>query len=316
MRDALIKIKTLFFEVSFILALCTVGLGCIENIISEKPKIFEPGNISTGAIEYALTISPSGDELFFARSQGKWGTAGLQSAIFHSVKEGGQWSQPRLAPFSGVHDDSAPHITHDGQTLYFVSDRPTLEGHKGSQDIWKVERSDGGNWGNPIRLNNPISSSNNEYGISTDGKGNLYFASDREGGLGQGDLYVAKKKNDGFEPPENLGETINSATGEWNLEVSKDGSILIFEASQRQLNRSSFGDLYISFKKGGKWSVPQNMEEVNTTGSDLYPEIVETENRLFFSSSDSLRSTRANIYSIDFGFIEKKYRKSANFQKP
>ena len=290
-----------------------IWISCNQPKGPSAVQIFESNIISTENVEYALSFSPSGNELYFARSEGQWGTGNLKSSIYYSFKKDQKWSAPELASFSGEYDDSAPHITHDGRTLYFISNRPSPGEDSGSQDIWKVERSDGENWGKPIRLDNPISSSNNEYGISTDGQGNLYFASDRKGGLGQGDLYVAKKKNNGFESPENLGETINSATGEWNLEVSKDGQILIFEASQRQQNRSSFGDLYISFKKGGKWSVPQNIEEVNTTGSDLYPELVETENKLFFSSSDSLRSTRTNIYSIDFGFIEKKYRKSANF---
>lgn len=306
------KLRSRILQIAIVISFFALN-ACINNGGTVKPQIFEPENISTNAVEYALSISPSRNELYFARSDGHWGTANLKSSIFYSIKKLEQWSKPKLVSFSGKYDDSSPHITDDGRTLYFISDRPALGVNSVSQNIWKVKKNEKGDWGNPIHLEDPINSSSNEYGICTDGQGNLYFASDRKGGLGQGDLYMVKKDGNGFAPPQNIGSTINSKTGEWNLEVSKDGNILIFEASQRQQNLSPYGDLYISFKEGGLWSEPQHISEVNTTGSDLYPHIVESENRLYFSSGDSLESIRTNIYFIDFGFIEKKYRKNANF---
>lgn len=113
----------------------------------------------------------------------------------------------------------------------------------------------------------------------------------------------------------NLGNTLNSEKGEWNLELNKEGDIIIFEASERAENLSSYGDLYISFKSNNEWSLPQNIQEVNTTGSDLYPELIEDDNILYFSSSDSLESTQTNIYFIEFEHIYDKYRKNAEFPK-
>ncbi|MDY8137474.1 hypothetical protein [Aquimarina sp. 2201CG5-10] len=280
-----------------------------------KKLVFEENNISTEAIEYASSFSPSGTEVYFSKSNDKWGKGNIKSSIYFSVKKNQQWSKPKLASFSGQYDDSAPHITNNGKTLYFISQRPYDGVQQASQDIWKVERDKNNKWGIPTRLDTPINSLQNEYCIRTDKYGNLYFASDRNMGYGQGDLYIVKKTNNTYGSPINLGNPLNTEKGEWNLEVNKEGNIIIFEASERVENLSPYGDLYISFKLDGDWSFPQNIQEINTTGSDLYPELLEDHNILYFSSSDSLNSTQTNIYSIKFEHIYDKYKKSAVFIK-
>ncbi|WP_235016409.1 hypothetical protein [Aquimarina sp. AU474] len=280
-----------------------------------KALVFEANNISTKAIEYAPSFSSSGSEIYFSKSNDKWGKGNIKSSIYFSIKKNQKWSKPKLAPFSGQYDDSAPHLTNNGKTLYFISQRPYDGIHNASQDIWKVERNENNKWGTPIRLDNPINSSQNEYCIKTDEYGNLYLASDRNLGYGQGDLYIVKKTNNTYGSPVNLGNSLNSEKGEWNLEVNKEGNIIIFEASERAENLSPYGDLYISFKLDNDWSLPQNIQEINTTGSDLYPELIEDDNILYFSSSDSLKSTRTNIYFIEFKHIYDKYRRNVVFLK-
>ncbi|WP_299224422.1 hypothetical protein [uncultured Psychroserpens sp.] len=280
-----------------------------------KPKLFEPENVSTQLVEYAPTFSVSGNEVYFTRSTSKWGTRNMKNAIYHSVKENSKWSTPKLASFSGKYDDSAPHLTSDGQTIYFISKRPLNEGTQSSKDIWRVTKDKNNQWGTPIRLSDSINSEKSEYSPCTDVHGNLYFASNRSGGYGQGDLYMAKKRNETFDVPINLGNTINSEQGEWNLEVNRSGDVIIFESSGRTENLSPYGDLYVSYKLGKKWTIPQAIKEVNTTGSDLYAELTEADTLLYFTSSDSLRSTDTNIYFIPFETISNSYREKARLSK-
>nr|WP_299385137.1 hypothetical protein [Allomuricauda sp.] len=293
----------------FLLLAFLTGWSC-GNHHAQTDKIpLAPNIISTKNVEYATTFSPDGKEVYFARSEQKWGSSGMKSAIYHAVFNGDSWSEPQLAPFSGLHDDSDPHMTPDGTTIYFVSNRPS--DHPVSSDIWKVELLESGVWGKPEVLPYPINSEASEYSPTTDVRGNLYFASTRSGGYGQGDLYVSNNKSGILTDPLNLGKTINTPTGEWNLEVSDNGNILIFEASGREENISSYGDLYISFKENETWTHPQNMQELNSTGSDLYPLIMESSAQLFYTSSDSLSSGNTTIYQVDFHKILEKYRKSA-----
>jgi hypothetical protein len=67
--------------------------------------------------------------------------------------------------------------------------------------------------------------------------GDWYFASERSGGIGQGDICFSALTNKGLEKPINLGGTINSSKAEWNLDINDEGKILIFEASQAWENK-------------------------------------------------------------------------------
>lgn len=292
-----------------------IYIGCSD--VSKEPtrKVFEAKKISTKSVELSPTFSSDGTEVYFTRSTGKWGQGGGKSAIYYSVNKNGEWSTPKIASFSGEYNDGAPHLSNNGRTLYFTSKRPSGDLSKISKDIWKVKKDANNIWGNPVRLNSSINSERSEYSPRTDKLGNLYFASNRLGGYGQGDLYFAKKEKDTFIAPINMGNTINSDSGEWNLEINNNGNILIFESSGRDQNLSPYGDLYISFKRDGQWSVPQNIEELNTTGSDLYAELLKEDSLLYYSSSDSLPSVDTNIYTIEFDYIHKKYKKKAVFPK-
>ena len=278
--------------------------------INPSKVLFEPGIISTKHVEYGATFTHDGIEVYFARSMQEWAKGDMKSSIYHSFFDGEKWSAPQIVSFSGTYDDSDPHITADGKTIYFISKRPSSE-NTISSDIWIVKRKSNDSWTEPERMPNPINSEQNEYSPCTDMKGNLYFASNRPGGYGQGDLYVVPNEHGGAKVPINLGNILNSETGEWNLGVSPNGNTLIFEASQRKQNVSPYGDLYISFKKNNSWTIPQNIAELNTSGSDLYPFLADDLKLLYFTSSDSLKSTDTNIYFTDFTPILKKYQKRA-----
>lgn len=306
--------KSPLLSIGIVLILCNHSFIFAQTDRNKNIFLFEPDNISTEVVEYSASFSTSGTEMYFARSNGKWGTGTMKSSIYFSVKENGKWSSPRLTSFSGQFDDGDPHLTRDGNALYFISQRPS-GGAKVSADIWLVKRDSKGIWGEPFKLDMPINSNSSEYGPRTDKNGNLYFASDRPGGYGQGDLYMAKLENGEFSKPINLGRTINSEKGEWNLEINGEGNLIIFEASQRPQNVSSYGDLYISYKQDNIWSVPQNIKELNTSGSDLFPQLTKKEKILFFTSSDSLKSVDTNIYFTKFRAIEKKYKRKAVFAK-
>ncbi len=271
--------------------------------------VFEPGLISTSNVEYGGSFTRNRSEIYFVRTNEPWGTAG-KSTIYYSKLTDGRWSEPEIAFFSGKNDDSDPYISQDGNRLFFISDRQHKE-DKTSADIWLIQKRKDGSWSEPQRLPEPVNSAGTEYSPRTDGHGNLYFASDRPGGFGQGDLYMSEFEHGTYQNPVNLGSTINSVQGEWNLDITDKGDILIFEASGRKENVSGYGDLYLSFKKDHQWSIPENIHELNTSGSDLYPQLFLKQKLLFYSSSDSLSSKITNIYFSPIGEILEEYREKA-----
>jgi len=100
-----------------------------------------------------------------------------------------RWSKPK--PLSQAintpYNEESVFIHPDGQTLYFSSD-----GHlgMGGLDIFISRKDENGNWGKPVNLGYPINTHKNENSllVSSDGK-TAYFASDREEGFGELDLY-------------------------------------------------------------------------------------------------------------------------------
>ncbi|RQV98378.1 carboxypeptidase regulatory-like domain-containing protein, partial [bacterium] len=96
----------------------------------------------------------------------------------------------------------------DGNTLYFVSDRP---GGFGGKDLWKVTRSSGGEWSLPENLGIKINTPADEMFPTVRSDGRLYFSSDGLIGYGGLDIFEAvyDTENDDWEI-RNPGLPINS----------------------------------------------------------------------------------------------------------
>ncbi len=84
-------------------------------------------------------------------------------------------------------DEDAPFLTPDGNTLYFASN-----GHNsmGDYDIFKSVLQEDGSWGVPENLGPPINTPGHDrYFVTTDDGAIGYYASDRDGGYGETDIY-------------------------------------------------------------------------------------------------------------------------------
>jgi hypothetical protein len=90
-------------------------------------------------------------------------------------------------------------------------------------------------WGEPVNLGSTLNSSADEQFpyVSADGL-SLFFGSNRPGGYGSWDLYVATRvtTTEPWEPPVNLGPMINSKAGEDGPKISPNGSWLYFHSNR------------------------------------------------------------------------------------
>ena len=229
-----------------------------------------------------LVFSPDGRTAYWSAWDGVWGGEAASPRTLHvSRLEDSGWTAPVIAPFSGVFNDDDPYVSPDGRWLYFVSDRPAFEGDdQRDGDIWRYSLAGDGA---VERL--AINSDADEYSPVVTASGNLYFASARNGGPGQGDLYRAAHSAAGFASPEPLGPAVNSRTGEWNLWVAADESEMLFEASSRPTNVSVPGDLYYSWKTPAGWTAAMAVSQLNGEGSDLLPRLHPDGKTLYYTSA-------------------------------
>lgn len=274
----------------------------------ETPTVVGPGSISTDAVEHNASLTPDGSRLYFTRNTAAWGQGGGRSTILVSEATADGWSDPEPATFSGEYNDSDAFVTPDGSRLFFTSDRPTPSGAPAGDDIWVVSLTDNGA-GDPTHVAG-VNSPGDEYSPVVAADGTLYFASAREGGRGQGDLYSAEPTGEGFGPPVNLGPSVNSPFGEWNVVVDPAETVLVFESSGRALNRSEPGDLYVSFRADDGWSTSRPLEAINTPGSDLMPRFSPDGEVLYYASSLELGATHTDVYSIAWAPLEAAARRA------
>lgn len=113
----------------------------------KTPEIFAPGLISTkDNIEFAGTFSPDFREFFFTRR--KNGT--FDNRIYHVKFENNKLTEPELAPFSYDCFEFEPHISPNGQLLYYGTQRPIDNSGvlvKGT-NVWVVKKTSEG-WSEP-----------------------------------------------------------------------------------------------------------------------------------------------------------------------
>jgi len=170
-------------------------------------------------------------------------------------------------------DDATPSISADGLELYFCSNRP---GGYGNVDIWVSRRiTTKDDWEMPVNLGSTVNGTASEGSPSISANGlELFFNSNRAGGLGNRDLYVARRAttHDAWGEPFNLGPLVNMSSADYAPSLSTDGLTLYFDS-----NRSGgygTGDIWLTTRAtlDDPWSEATNLgSTVNTGAQEISP---------------------------------------------
>lgn len=218
------------------------------------PILFAPQIISTDQIESGpLTFSEDGRYVYFS----VWAPDHSVSVLCESELVAGQWTEPRILPFSGKFRDNHPFISHDGKKLFFSSDRPKNEKSNIPKDcdIWFAEKQNGG-WAVPQRLGDSINSPFNEYSPCVTLANTIYFTRLSPEMARGGEIYYSDFANGYFNKAKRLeNDSINSTRHEWHVYVTANGKYMFFTT----LDKAGAGggeDLFISIRKDKVWQNP------------------------------------------------------------
>jgi outer membrane protein OmpA-like peptidoglycan-associated protein len=195
------------------------------------------------------------------------------------------------AAINSLHDEYAPTLTADEQTLIFTRKKPREDKnylHLGREyEDFYVSYRKNGEWTPAVNLGPPINTQFNEgaQSISADGM-HLYFtACNRPDGMGSCDIYYARRVGDEWSRPVNLGPPVNTSSWDSQPSISPDGRTLFFVSNRR----GNYGrmDIWMSVRNNeGKWSEPQNLgPAINTSGREMSP-FIHPDNRTLFFASD------------------------------
>jgi peptidoglycan-associated lipoprotein len=204
-----------------------------ESRVDKKSKWSTPVPVEVINSEFedgTPSFSSDYKELYFTRCEaGKREKKGC--IIMHSKKTGETWSDPKNI---GILSDSVvaahPSISHNGSTLYFVSD---IAGGSGKKDIWKVTRSGGGAWSKPVNLGPDINTPGEELFPYEREDGTLYFSSDGLIGMGGLDIFKAKPQPDGSWSVQNMRPPINSFADDFGITFENGNERGIFSSTRK-----------------------------------------------------------------------------------
>lgn len=268
--------------------------------------------INSNEAEYSPIITADESSMFFTSRRATTGKQKFDKDmqyfedLYQSVYTDGKWSAGVNIgkPInSDVHDATAG-ISPDGQKLYVY--RQTKGG-----DLYESVLK-GNRWTEPQRLNKNINSKKHEstVSLSYDGK-KLYFISDKNGGIGNRDIYFStmdSKNNWG--PSTNIGVPINTVYGEEGVFIHPDGKTIYF--SSQGHNTMGGYDIFKSEFSNGSWGEPINLGwPINGPDDDVFFVISANGKHGYFATNKAGGYGEKDIYKITFLGPEKTLALSA-----
>ncbi|MGI6610115.1 MAG: hypothetical protein ACOX4G_06350 [Limnochordia bacterium] len=196
-----------------------------------------PGKINTSVNEINPAVIKGGTVMYFLRYMD---TTDYDFYRSEWDTELGEWGEPvRIDVWSTDIQDWDVWVSEDDMSAYLTTkgaygDAVSL----GGRDIWYSERQDG-EWSIPVNVGPPINSAKDEWSVFVDQEGRIYFDSNREGGSGNYDIWVAE----GWEGPVTNVTELNSAAPE--REIAIDGDLAVFSADRREGGVGGY-DLWVS----------------------------------------------------------------------
>lgn len=191
---------------------------------------------------------------------------------------------------NSIYDESAPMISPDGKTLYFVRKfhPENAGGFNDEDDIWYSAKEESGKWSVAKNIGPPLNNKYNNFvqSITPDGNSlllaNLYS---KDGSTGAGVSLTYKTKQGWAMPEKQIIDDFVNLSPYANYFLSNDGRFMLM-AIQRS---DTYGelDLYVSFRKSdNRWSKPLNLGPViNTNLNDFSPFLAADGVTMYYSTA-------------------------------
>ena len=300
-----------------------------QHVFQQQPKPEKPHSAeqldqaSQQRVEAAF--SPDGAMMVLTRWKKQTASANDTDAdLYLSNWDGRTWSRPEpMVDLNTRSNERGAAFSRDGKYLYFSSDR---DGGAGGYDLY-VARNDGNKWAAVTSLGNTINSARNESGPAPSAeRDQLYFSSDRNSEDGSQDIFVAKllavepRSNDRpesfnrrkgssreksaelppvptFGEPQLVGD-LSSPADDIEAALTSRGSY-VFLASDRDRNRRSGFNLYVSRVIDGRIQPPQKVDVYIRKGNATDPAVRMEGFDLLFSADGDLATSTNKITPDD-----------------
>jgi WD40-like Beta Propeller Repeat len=189
------------------------NVGLSQIFVSHRASTTAPFGTATAVPELAsafeddgATVTGDGLTMFVASTRAKPDGGSLDLFVATRGTPTGMFDAPRLIPsVSSTADDVHPYVRADGTELWFSSDRT---GTAGVRDIYRAALAADGTVGPPARVVELATALEDSSPVISDDGLVLYFGSERAGGSGSRDIWIARRASptEAFGTPTNVAE--------------------------------------------------------------------------------------------------------------
>jgi hypothetical protein len=260
-------------------------------------------DVNTENNEYQPYIPPDESTLVFTSDEKYDSRYKIHiNNVYLSSRKDGQWSRPKnVGIVNSQEDEFVSGLAANDEFLFIKYQR-----YEAFDDIFMAEKK-GARIGKPVNMGENINTNDVESGATLSPTGDtLYFASDRAGGLGGLDIWMAFRLPNGtWGTPVNIGKPINTPNDEDFPHIMGDGVTFFFSST----GHNSMGG-YDVFKtrlntKTGKFAEPQNFGyPVNNTYDNF--SIAMSRNFRYAYVSDVRKEGKGgmDIYRVVFNNVD------------
>ena len=272
-----------------------------EKDINSREADFAPAYYTEN---YNALVFTSTREGAFGKKTDEWTDQNFSSLFTTRQDRKDEWSTPALLDNQekdGVNSEAnegAPFMNSDFSSLYFT--RCPVEDNKVNGCQIYVSKRTGRYFSKPELV--PLGFDSTEaigHPTLTSDELIIYFSSDRPGGFGGKDIWIAMRdsRNDEFGRPQNLGPRINTPGDEMFPYLRTD--TLLYFASNGHPGLGGLDIFYTFPDTADNWSQPVNMgTPINSSANDFSITFHPTEERGFFASDRNGRRSQEDIFSF------------------
>ncbi|TKG94761.1 hypothetical protein EYV94_12525 [Puteibacter caeruleilacunae] len=220
--------------------------------------------------------------------------ADLFTTSFQVQKQ--KWGEPKLLDEDFVintgDEDGAATLSAKGDVMLFTRCRYNRSKSLGAE-IYKTSRSRG-DWSEPV-LVELVGDSLIAAHPSVAVDGTLYFVSDRPGGFGGTDIWMAERSGGSWSKPVNMGSAINTEGNEVFPYIRDNGDL--YFSSDMHPGLGGLDIFKATKNEDGEWEIENMLAPVNSPGDDFGISYAkEGEKGLFTSNRKGSRGD--DIYSF------------------
>jgi outer membrane protein OmpA-like peptidoglycan-associated protein len=293
----LIMTRKLIFII-LIVSFSQIILGQSENYIVKKAPFNSAKYDEFSPVFYKKEIVFTSNEITGLSSHSTSENKGLFKIYYVDTTSKSDWEKPKLFSknLTTVLNDGPVTFNKAGDTIYFSRNQDIssklgdISGPRNKLGIFSAVMIDG-QWSKirALRLNNEWYNITTPW-LSPDGK-QLFFASDKPGGLGGSDLYYSVWKADRWEDPVNLGPTINTPGNESYPYINSSGNLFFSSDGRKGLGGK---DIYFSLFTDSVYQEPVRLNPPLNSKFDDFGIITDPlMNEGYFSSN---RDKSVDIY--------------------